>query len=142
MEGANLSKLIKIAEMNTTRSHILNCEVYKVLAMKVDEQRSTVVGVEDIDAMHLENQTLRSKLAASEDARALATYNVTKSRTIQRACAQAQRKAESQLRTCQNMVHTKDKELTEALAELSKARDLLASLGIPGYADPKDLAGT
>ncbi|KAL2488723.1 hypothetical protein Fot_42015 [Forsythia ovata] len=86
--------------------------------------------------------TVLKELAASEDARARATYGVTKSRTIQRTCAQAQRKAESQLRACQNMVHAKDKELTEALAKLSKARDLLASLGIPGYADPKDPAET
>ncbi|KAL2558881.1 hypothetical protein Fot_03620 [Forsythia ovata] len=102
--------------------------------MKVDEQRSTVVGTENIDAMRLENQTLRSELAVFEDAIARATYD--------KACAQAQRKAESQLRVCQNMGHAKDKELTEALAELSKANDMLASLGIPGYADPKDPVGT
>ncbi|KAL2548460.1 hypothetical protein Fot_09990 [Forsythia ovata] len=57
-EGAVLSELIKMAEMNTARSHVLNCELYKVLAMKVDKQRSTVVGTENIDVMRLENQTL------------------------------------------------------------------------------------
>ncbi|KAL2489031.1 hypothetical protein Fot_42323 [Forsythia ovata] len=36
------------------------------------------------------------------------------------------------------MVYSKDKELTEALTELSKAKDLLASLGVPGYVDPND----
>ncbi|KAL2529857.1 hypothetical protein Fot_22458 [Forsythia ovata] len=92
--------------------------------------------------MHLENQILRSELAISKNARARAIYDVAKSRTIQMACAQAQRKAESQLRACQNMVHAKDKELIEALAELSKSKGLLASLGVPGYVDPKDPAGT
>ncbi|KAL2550128.1 hypothetical protein Fot_11658 [Forsythia ovata] len=40
------------------------------------------------------------------------------------------------------MVHAKDKELTEALVELSKAKDLLANLGVPNYADPKGPIGT
>ncbi|KAL2529772.1 hypothetical protein Fot_22373 [Forsythia ovata] len=61
-EGTDLSELIKMAEMNTAQSHVLNCEFYKVLAMKVDELCSMVVGVEDIDALRLENQTLLSKL--------------------------------------------------------------------------------
>ncbi|KAL2501189.1 hypothetical protein Fot_35037 [Forsythia ovata] len=86
-EGANLSELIKIAEMNTARSHILNYEIYKVLAMKVDELHSTVAGADDIDAMRLENQVLHSELAFFEDSRARATYDVTKSETIQRTCA-------------------------------------------------------
>ncbi|KAL2521068.1 hypothetical protein Fot_24991 [Forsythia ovata] len=88
-KGADLSELIKIAEMNIVQSHVLHCELYKVLAIKVDEQRSTIVGVEDINAMRLENQTLRLELTDFEDARARATYDVTKSGTIQRACAQA-----------------------------------------------------
>ncbi|KAL2529227.1 hypothetical protein Fot_21828 [Forsythia ovata] len=129
-----------MAEMNTIRSHLLNCKLYKVLAMKVDELRSTVVGAEDIVALCLENQTLRSELAVSEDARARAIYNITKSGTIEKTCVQAQRKTELQLRACQNMVYAKDKELTEALEELSKGNDLLANLGVPG--DPKDLART
>ncbi|KAL2529404.1 hypothetical protein Fot_22005 [Forsythia ovata] len=98
-------------EMNTFQSHVLNCELYKVFAMKVDELRSKVVGAEDIDTLHSEN-------------------------------IRPFKKAESQLRACQNMVHAKDKELTEALAELSKANDLLTILGVPGYADLKDPAGT
>ncbi|KAL2552657.1 hypothetical protein Fot_06276 [Forsythia ovata] len=52
-EGANISELIKMAKMNTARSHVLNCELYKDLAMKVDELRSIVVGTEDIDALRL-----------------------------------------------------------------------------------------
>ncbi|KAL2553462.1 hypothetical protein Fot_07081 [Forsythia ovata] len=53
-------------------------------------------------------------------------------------CVQAQRKVESQLRASQNMIYAKDKELTEALAKLSRAKDLLANLGVSGYVDPKD----
>ncbi|KAL2538708.1 hypothetical protein Fot_20099 [Forsythia ovata] len=75
-------------------------------------------------------------LVVAEDAMTRAVYDVTKSGTIQMMCAQAQKKSQSQLRSCQNMVHAKDKELTEALAELSKAKDLLVNLGVPGYADP------
>ncbi|KAL2456897.1 hypothetical protein Fot_56620 [Forsythia ovata] len=69
-EGTDLSELIRMAEMNTTRSHVLNCKLYKVLVMKVDEQRSTVVGAEDIDEMRLENQTLQLELTAFEDTKA------------------------------------------------------------------------
>ncbi|KAL2514314.1 hypothetical protein Fot_28285 [Forsythia ovata] len=82
------------------------------------------------------------QLAFSEDARARAIYDITKAKTIHKACAQAQKKAESQLRSCQNMVHIKDKELTEVLTELSRAQDLLAKLGVSSYADPKGPIGT
>ncbi|KAL2558434.1 Uncharacterized protein Fot_03173 [Forsythia ovata] len=45
-DNAELMKLLKLAEMYTSRSHVLNCELYKVLgAMKVDELRSTVGGM-------------------------------------------------------------------------------------------------
>ncbi|KAL2493614.1 hypothetical protein Fot_37371 [Forsythia ovata] len=54
----------------------------------------------------------------------------------------AQKKAESQLRSCQDMVHAKDKELTEALNELSRAHDLLIKLRVPGYVNPKSPTGT
>ncbi|KAL2508392.1 hypothetical protein Fot_32039 [Forsythia ovata] len=110
--------------------------------MKIDELRSKVVGADDIDALRLENKALRAQLDVTKDVRARAIYDITKYRTIQMMCVQAQKKAESQLRVCQNMVHSKDKELTEALAELSKEKDLLANLGVPDYADPKDPAGT
>jgi len=40
------------------------------------------------------------------------------------------------------MIHAKDKELTEALIELSKDQDLLVKLGVQGYADPKGPIGT
>ncbi|KAL2538677.1 hypothetical protein Fot_20068 [Forsythia ovata] len=110
--------------------------------MKVDELHSKVVGAKDIDALFSKNKALCVQLTVAEDPRARAVYDVTKSGMIQMMCAQSQKKAESQLRSCQNMVHVKDKELTEALAELSKAKDLLANLGVPGYVDPKDPAGT
>ncbi|KAL2490029.1 hypothetical protein Fot_43321 [Forsythia ovata] len=96
-------------------------EMYKVLAMKIDELLSTVGEDEDVDVLRLENKDLQEQLAFSEDARSRAVYDITKAKTIQRACVQAQKKAESQLRSCQNMIHAKDKELTEALTELSKA---------------------
>ncbi|KAL2520411.1 hypothetical protein Fot_24334 [Forsythia ovata] len=110
--------------------------------MKVDELHSTVEGDEDVDALRLENKDLREQLAFSEDARARAIYDVTKAKRIQSVCVQAQKKAESQLRSCQSMVHAKDKQLTDALTELSKAQGLLAKFGVPGYVDPEGLTGT
>ncbi|KAL2538655.1 hypothetical protein Fot_20046 [Forsythia ovata] len=44
-DNTELMKLLKLAEMYTSWSHVLNCELYKVLAMKVDELRSTVGGM-------------------------------------------------------------------------------------------------
>ncbi|KAL2545386.1 hypothetical protein Fot_14619 [Forsythia ovata] len=135
--NAKLMELLKLAEMYTSRSHMLNCKLYKVLVIKVDELRSTVGRGKDIDALRLENNDILEQLAFSKDARARAIYDITKAGTIQRACVQAQMSAESQLRTCQNMIRAKDKELTEALTELLKAKDLLANLGFPGYANLK-----
>ncbi|KAL2558878.1 Uncharacterized protein Fot_03617 [Forsythia ovata] len=40
------------------------------------------------------------------------------------------------------MAYTKHKQLNEALAELTKAKDLLAKLGTSGYTDPKGLTET
>ncbi|KAL2550923.1 hypothetical protein Fot_12453 [Forsythia ovata] len=42
VDNAELTELLKLAEMYTSQSHVLNCELYKVLAMKVDELCSTV----------------------------------------------------------------------------------------------------
>ncbi|KAL2514924.1 hypothetical protein Fot_28895 [Forsythia ovata] len=142
VNNAELTKLLNLAEMYTSRSHVLNCELYKVLAMKFDELRSTVGRDEDVDALRLENKDLREQLSFSEDARARAIYDITKAKRIQSAYVQAQKKVESQLRSCQSMVHAKDKELTEVLTELSKAQGLLAKLGISGYEDPKGPTGT
>ncbi|KAL2545724.1 Uncharacterized protein Fot_14957 [Forsythia ovata] len=65
-----------MAEMNTVQSYVLNCELYKVLEMKVDDLRSTVAGADNIDAMRLENQILRSELAIFEDSMARAIYDL------------------------------------------------------------------
>ncbi|KAL2518356.1 hypothetical protein Adt_14603 [Abeliophyllum distichum] len=98
--NADLTKLLKLAELHTSRGHVLNCELYKVLSMKIEELRSM------------------------------------------RTCLAAQRKAELQLKSTQSIIHVKDKELNEALVELSKAKKLLASLGVPSYADPESSTGT
>ncbi|KAL2479154.1 hypothetical protein Fot_48168 [Forsythia ovata] len=50
-DNADLSEMIKMAESNTAWSHVLNCELYKVLAMKIDELRSTAMGAKDIDEL-------------------------------------------------------------------------------------------
>ncbi|KAL2520069.1 Uncharacterized protein Fot_23992 [Forsythia ovata] len=115
-DNAELMELLKLAEMYTSRSHALNCELYKVLAMKVDELCSIVGGDEDVNALCSENKDLRERLAISEDARTRAIYDLTKVKRIQSVCVQAQKKVKSQLRACQNMIHGKDKELTDALS--------------------------
>ncbi|KAL2513994.1 hypothetical protein Fot_27965 [Forsythia ovata] len=81
-DNAELIELLKLAEMYTSQSHVLNCELYKVLAMKVDELRSTVGRDEDVDTLRAENKDLREQLVFSEDARARATYDITKAKTI------------------------------------------------------------
>ncbi|KAL2493946.1 hypothetical protein Fot_37703 [Forsythia ovata] len=135
-ETVKVTELLKLAEMYTSYSHVLNCELYKMLEMKVDELCSVIGEDEDVEAMRVENKDLRARLAFSEDTRARATYDVTKARTIQKACVDAQKKAESQLKSCQSMIHAKDKKLTEVLSELAKAQGLLAKLGALGYAEP------
>ncbi|KAL2489454.1 hypothetical protein Fot_42746 [Forsythia ovata] len=107
-----------------------------MLEMKVDEIHSIIGEDEDVKAMRAENKHLRARLAFSEDARTRTTYDVTKAQTIQKACVDARKKAESQLKSCQNMIQAKDKELTEVLSELAKAKGLLAKLWAPGYAEP------
>ncbi|KAL2508371.1 hypothetical protein Fot_32018 [Forsythia ovata] len=141
-DNVELTELLKLAEMYTSRSHVLNCELYKLLEMKIDELRTTTGGDEDVEALRAENKDLREQLVFSEDARARAIYDVAKAERIQGVCVQAQKKAESQLRSCQNVVHAKDKELTEALSELSRARDLLANIGVPDYVDLQGPTGT
>ncbi|KAL2557620.1 Ethanolamine-phosphate cytidylyltransferase [Forsythia ovata] len=86
-----------MAEMYTSQSYVLNCELYKVLAMKVGELHSMVGRDEYVDVLRLENKNLREQLAFSKDARARAIYDITKAKTIQTACVQAQKTVESQL---------------------------------------------
>ncbi|KAL2559719.1 hypothetical protein Fot_04458 [Forsythia ovata] len=112
-ESADLLELIKMAEINTAQSHVLNCKVYKMPAMKV----------------------LHARLAIVKDARAQALFQLTKSQTIQRMCADAQRKAKLKLKVFEDMAYAKHKELNEVLTKLSKAKELLAKLGAPGHAD-------
>ncbi|KAL2559263.1 hypothetical protein Fot_04002 [Forsythia ovata] len=69
-DNADLSEMIKMAEMSTAQSHVLNCELYKVLAMKINELCFTATGAKDIDKLRSENKILRSRLAISDDARA------------------------------------------------------------------------
>ncbi|KAL2493776.1 Uncharacterized protein Fot_37533 [Forsythia ovata] len=62
-DNVDLLKLLKLVKMNTSRSHILNCELYKVLGMKIDRLHSTIMGAEDIDELHSKNKILRLRLA-------------------------------------------------------------------------------
>ncbi|KAL2469095.1 hypothetical protein Fot_50671 [Forsythia ovata] len=135
VDAAEVTELMKLAEMYTSRSHVLNCELYKMLEMRVAEIQSALGEDENAEAMRAEVKRLRARLAFSEDARSRATYDVTKAQTIQKACVVAQKKAESQLKSCQNMIQAKDKELTEVSNELAKAKGLLAKLGVPGYTE-------
>ncbi|KAL2509159.1 hypothetical protein Fot_32806 [Forsythia ovata] len=93
-DTAEVAELLKLAKMYTSCSHVLNCELYKMLEMKVDELHYVIGEDEDVEAMRAENKHLRARLAFSEDARARATYDVTKVQTIQKACVDAQKKAE------------------------------------------------
>ncbi|KAL2488474.1 hypothetical protein Fot_41766 [Forsythia ovata] len=120
--------------MYTSRSHVLNCELYKLLEIRIDEIRSTAGEDEDVEVLRAENKDLRKQLAFSEDVRACTTYDVVKARTIQRACVDAQKTTESQLKSCQDMIYAKYKELNKALTELSKAQALLARFEASGCA--------
>ncbi|KAL2489620.1 hypothetical protein Fot_42912 [Forsythia ovata] len=44
-DNTELTELLKLVEMYTSRSHVLNCELYKLLKMKVDELRSITGGM-------------------------------------------------------------------------------------------------
>ncbi|KAL2550515.1 hypothetical protein Fot_12045 [Forsythia ovata] len=135
VDTVEVTELKKLAEMYTSRSHVLNCELYKILEMKVDEIQSALGEDENVEVMRAEIKRLKARLVFSEDARSRATYDVTKAQTIQKACIVAQKKAESQLKSCQNMIQAKDRELTEVLNELAKAKSLLAKLGVLGYTE-------
>ncbi|KAL2537952.1 hypothetical protein Fot_19343 [Forsythia ovata] len=106
-----------------------------MLEMRVAEIQSALGEDENAEAMRAEIKRLRARLAFSKDARSRITYDVTKAQTIQIACIVAQKKAESQLKSCQSMIQAKDRELTEVLNELAKAKGLLAKLGVPGYTE-------
>ncbi|KAL2497293.1 hypothetical protein Adt_22843 [Abeliophyllum distichum] len=56
--GAELTELVRLAELHTSWSHVLNCEVYKMLSMKIEELHSTVERSEDVEALRAENKDL------------------------------------------------------------------------------------
>ncbi|KAL2557715.1 hypothetical protein Fot_02454 [Forsythia ovata] len=141
VDTAEVTELMKLAEMYTSRSHVLNCELYKILEMKVGEIQSALDEDENAEAMRAEIKRLRARFAFSEDAQTRATYDVTKAQTIQKACIVAQKKVESQLKSCQNMIQAKDRELTEVLDELAKAKSLLAKLFARVSIDKKSRQG-
>ncbi|KAL2528476.1 hypothetical protein Fot_21077 [Forsythia ovata] len=103
--------------------------------MKIDELHSTVIGAEDIEELRSDNKVLRSELVVFEDARAKAEYRISMAETIQKLSVQARKQAELKLKVCEDMAYAKHKELTDALAELPKTKELLAQLGVSGYAD-------
>ncbi|KAL2528609.1 hypothetical protein Fot_21210 [Forsythia ovata] len=123
--------------MSTVWSHILNCELYKVLEMKIDELCSTVASAGDIDELSLENKVLRSRLAFFEDAKAQAEFKIIKSKMIQRLSVSTLKQDELKLKVCEDIVYAKHKQLAETLVELSNAKELLAKLGASDYTDPK-----
>ncbi|KAL2543871.1 hypothetical protein Fot_13104 [Forsythia ovata] len=57
-DTAEVTELMKLAEMYTSRSHVLNCELYKMLEIKVDEIHSVIEEDEDVEAMRAENKRL------------------------------------------------------------------------------------
>ncbi|KAL2559163.1 hypothetical protein Fot_03902 [Forsythia ovata] len=97
VDTAEVMELMKLAEMYTFRSYVLNCELYKILEMKVDEIHSALGEDEDAETMRAEIKRLRARLVFSEDARTRATYDVTKAQTIQKACIVAQKKLDRHL---------------------------------------------
>ncbi|KAL2478845.1 hypothetical protein Fot_47859 [Forsythia ovata] len=58
-DNAELAELLKLAEMYTSRSHVLIRELYKLLEKKFDELRSTTGEDEDVEALRIENKDLR-----------------------------------------------------------------------------------
>ncbi|KAL2500846.1 Uncharacterized protein Fot_34694 [Forsythia ovata] len=124
------------------QSHVLKCELYEVLEMMVDELYSTVEDIESIDKLHAENKMICLRLAISKDAKAKAEYRISMAKTIQKLSVKTQKQVKLKLKVCEDMAHAQHKKLTEALAEFSKAKELLAKLGVSGYADLKGSAKT
>ncbi|KAL2538849.1 hypothetical protein Fot_20240 [Forsythia ovata] len=58
-DTAKVTELVKLAELYTSRSHVLNCELYKMLEMKVNELHSAIEEDEDVEAIRVENKHLR-----------------------------------------------------------------------------------
>ncbi|KAL2489166.1 hypothetical protein Fot_42458 [Forsythia ovata] len=77
VDTTEVTELMKLVEMYTSRNHVLNCELYKMLEMKVDEIQSVLGEDEDAEAMRAEIKRLQARLAFFEDARTRTTYDVT-----------------------------------------------------------------
>ncbi|KAL2554693.1 Uncharacterized protein Fot_08312 [Forsythia ovata] len=58
VDTAEVVELMKLTEMYTSRSHVLNCELYKILEMKVDEIQSALGEDENAEAMRAEIKRL------------------------------------------------------------------------------------
>ncbi|KAL2538164.1 hypothetical protein Fot_19555 [Forsythia ovata] len=58
VDTAEVTELMKLAEMYTSHSLVLNCELYKMLEMKVDEIHSVLGEDEDAEAMRAEIKRL------------------------------------------------------------------------------------
>ncbi|KAL2507760.1 hypothetical protein Fot_31407 [Forsythia ovata] len=59
-DTAEVTELMKLAEMYTSHSHVLNCDLYKMLEIKVDKIHSVIGEDEDVEAMRAENKHLRA----------------------------------------------------------------------------------
>ncbi|KAL2545902.1 MLP-like protein [Forsythia ovata] len=124
--------------MSTARSHVLNCELYKVLASYVE---SKTMDSKDDDELPSKNKILHSKLALTEEARHQVEFKAIKSETMQNVCNDAWRRAELKLKVYEDMAYIKHKDLAGAQVELLKAKELLARLGVQTSADPDETAG-
>ncbi|KAL2545737.1 hypothetical protein Fot_14970 [Forsythia ovata] len=91
VDQASLLELVKMAEISIVRSHVLNCELYKVFEGHAELK---AMGTKGDGELHSENRALRSKLALVDEARAQAEYKLMKTETIQRVCINARKWAE------------------------------------------------
>ncbi|KAL2479220.1 hypothetical protein Fot_48234 [Forsythia ovata] len=126
-----------MAEMSTVRSHVLNYELYKVLA---GYEESKIMGSEDADELRSENKIFCLKLDLTEEARQQAEYNAVKAKIMQKVCNDVRRRAELKLKLYEDMTYAKHKELAEVLADLWRANESLARLWAHTCADPKEVA--
>ncbi|KAL2518845.1 hypothetical protein Adt_15092 [Abeliophyllum distichum] len=107
-EQANMLELVKLAEMKTVQSHVLNFELYMVL---VGFEGSKAVGSEDTNELRSENKILYLKLEFVEEARQPVEYKMMKAEMMQNVCNEARRRAELTLKVYEDMTYAKHKEL-------------------------------
>ncbi|KAL2522119.1 Uncharacterized protein Fot_26042 [Forsythia ovata] len=60
VDTAEVTELMKLVEMYTSCSHVLNCELYTMLEMKVDEIQSVLGEDENAEAMRVEIKRLQA----------------------------------------------------------------------------------